>query len=91
MRKTLAAAITLITLCTALAIPARLAAQEQQEHNNKLPHYGVIDLGTLGGTVSGALAINSKGWVTGFSSLPGCRFPLMRRLWCFHSVFTVNV
>jgi len=52
VRKTLAAAITLITLCTALAIPARLAAQEQQEHNNKLPHYGVIDLGTLGGTVS---------------------------------------
>jgi probable HAF family extracellular repeat protein len=60
-----------ISLLATLAGPLRLAAQEQQEHNKKLPRYRVIDLGTLGGTVSGALAINSKGWVTGFSFLPG--------------------
>jgi probable HAF family extracellular repeat protein len=62
---------TAISMFAALAGPVRLAAQEQQEHDKKLPRYKLIDLGTLGGTVSGALAINSKGWVTGFSFLPG--------------------
>jgi probable HAF family extracellular repeat protein len=60
-----------MALLAALAIPVRPAGQKQQEHNNKLPHYRVVELGTLGGTFSGALAINSKGWVTGFSALPG--------------------
>jgi len=71
MKKNLTVAIAVITLFAALAIPARLAAQEQQEHNKKLPRYKVIDLGTLGGTFSEALGINSKGWVTGLSTLPG--------------------
>ena len=48
MKKNLTVAIAVITLFAALAIPARLAAQEQQEHNKKLPRYKVIDLGTLG-------------------------------------------
>ena len=38
---------------------------------NNLPHYTVIDLGTLGGTFSGATGVNNKGWVDGFSTLPG--------------------
>jgi probable HAF family extracellular repeat protein len=33
--------------------------------------YSVTDLGTLGGTVTEGLAINSQGWVTGFSQLTG--------------------
>jgi len=36
-----------------------------------LPHYTVTDLGTLGGTFSWATGVNNKGWVDGFSTLPG--------------------
>jgi hypothetical protein len=69
MKRSLTAATTVVTLFAALVGPARLAAQ--QEHNNRLPHYWVIDLGTMGGAFSDALGINSKGWVTGLSTLPG--------------------
>ena len=44
--------VTAITLFAALAIPVRLAAQEQ---NQKPPRY-VADLGTLGGTFGEANA-----------------------------------
>jgi len=71
MKRNLTAAIAIVTLFATLAGPPRLAAQEQQEHNKKLSRYRVIDLGTLGGTFSDALGINSRGWVTGLSSLPG--------------------
>jgi len=33
--------------------------------------YTVIDLGTLGGTLSSAEGISNKGWVAGYSTLPG--------------------
>ena len=69
MKRSLTAATTVVTLFAALVGPARLAAQ--QERNNRLPHYRVTDLGTMGGTFSDALGINSKGWVTGLSTLPG--------------------
>ena len=39
-----------------LALPAGLAAQE-----NSQPRYGVIDLGTLGGTYSQPFYVSSKG------------------------------
>jgi probable HAF family extracellular repeat protein len=56
-----------MTLFAALAIPVRLAAQEQEEQ----PRYSVRDLGTLGGTFSVANSVNNKGWVDGFSALKG--------------------
>jgi probable HAF family extracellular repeat protein len=58
-----------IALLAALVGPARLAAQEHQEHNKKLPRYRVVDLGTLGGTFSDAFGINNKGWVDGVAAL----------------------
>jgi probable HAF family extracellular repeat protein len=61
--------ITAMTLFTALASPARLAAQEQQKKNP--PHYTVIDLGTVNGGFGAAAGINNGGWVTDSSSLPG--------------------
>ena len=59
--------ITAITLFAALAIPVRLAGQEQ---NQKPPH-SVADLGTLGGTFGEANALNNKAWVVGDATLPG--------------------
>jgi probable HAF family extracellular repeat protein len=64
--------IAAMTVFAVLAMPSRLAAQDQQEPHTKQTHYSVKDLGTLGGTVSsGANSINNKSWVTGHSNLPG--------------------
>lgn len=52
----------------ALAVPVRLAAQEDKQGP---PDYSVADLGTLGGTFSVAGANNNKGVVEGYSTLPG--------------------
>src|SRR4051794_22908236 len=60
----------------ALTIP-QVGAQEGQEHHRRiLPHYRVIDLGTLGGdgtnndgTNSAGFGMNEKGWVAGTSNL----------------------
>ena len=42
---------TAITLFAALAFPVRLAAQDNEDHNNrnKHHHYKFIDIGSLGG------------------------------------------
>src|SRR3981081_3523888 len=40
-------------LFAALAIPFRLAAQDNQDHPHKYHHYKLIDLGTFGGPGSG--------------------------------------
>jgi probable HAF family extracellular repeat protein len=61
--------ITAIALFAALAMPLRLAAQDNRDH--KHARYSVQDLGTLGGIFSWATGINNKGWVNGFSTLPG--------------------
>ena len=54
-----------------LAVPVRLAAQDNQDHNRKLPHYTLKVLGTLGGGFSSGNGINYKGSVAGGSWLPG--------------------
>ncbi|MGC1934119.1 MAG: hypothetical protein WA681_03800 [Candidatus Acidiferrales bacterium] len=56
--------IVAMTLFAAMAIPARLSAQNPPGPT----HYRVIDLGTLGGTVSSANAINNLAWATGGST-----------------------
>lgn len=58
--------ILLLMLCTCVVLtPLPLAAQ------HKLPHYTVIDLGTLTGTQSEADGISDSGWVEGWASLSG--------------------
>jgi probable HAF family extracellular repeat protein len=49
----------------------RLAAQDNQDHTHKLPHYTLTVLPTLGGTFGHAAGINNTGSVTGFSTLAG--------------------
>ena len=55
--------LTVISLLAVLAPSIRFTAQDPPVPR----HYRVIDLGTLGGTVSAGNAINNIGWVTGFS------------------------
>jgi probable HAF family extracellular repeat protein len=49
-------------LFIAIALPLHLAAQS---------HYGVVELGELGGTAGSANGINDRGWITGADNLPG--------------------
>jgi hypothetical protein len=51
MKLTLQMSISAVSLLAVLAVPARLAAQEQKP---KPARYTVTDLGTLGGTLSNA-------------------------------------
>jgi probable HAF family extracellular repeat protein len=57
-----------LTLVIALALPGALAAQKAQRH---VTNYQVFTLpNTLGGTTSGANAINDLGWAMGFAATP---------------------
>lgn len=57
--------ILLLIFCSCvLFAPLSLSAQQ------KLPHYTVVDLGTLGGTFTAAGGISNTGWVEGWASLP---------------------
>jgi probable HAF family extracellular repeat protein len=52
MKKKLSAFIITISLCTALAFPVGLAAQDKQSQTHRPHHYKLIDIGTLGGPSS---------------------------------------
>jgi len=59
-----------LTLVVTLALPGGLAAQKAPQ-SRPAPNYRVFTLpNTLGGTVSGANAINDLGWAMGFASSP---------------------
>src|SRR5712692_3092591 len=65
----------LALLFAALALPARLAAQHNQDPNPKLHHYKLIDIGTFGGPQSsvtgegngGSRVLNNHGTLTGYA------------------------
>lgn len=60
-----------MTLLTALVMPARFAAQDQ-ENNARQVHYSVQNLGTLGGVFgSSAHSVNNEGWIAGVANVAG--------------------
>jgi hypothetical protein len=61
MKYRISAAMTAAIFSAALVVPARFAARDQR-HQRPI-HYRVIDLGTLGGTVSSGNTINNRGWI----------------------------
>jgi probable HAF family extracellular repeat protein len=65
MKSRFLACFTAVTVFAALAMPLRLAAQNEQEPRRELPRYIVKDLGTLGGTIGQGRGINNKDWITG--------------------------
>jgi probable HAF family extracellular repeat protein len=69
--KSTAVILTAITLFCALAMSAQQLSTQLQGQRGDLPHYRVIDLGTLGGTFSFATGISNNGLVDGFSNLMG--------------------
>jgi hypothetical protein len=61
-----------LSLLTVLAIPVRLAAQDNRDPHHKHHHYKLIDVGTFGGPNTnlitqgvGAQILNNRGIVTG--------------------------
>jgi probable HAF family extracellular repeat protein len=86
------AAMTL--LAATLAIPVRLAAQDDRDHHRKHHHYKLIDLGTFGGPNTnlitqgvGAQVLNNRGIVTGSAdtSVPDPNAPKCLNPDCFIS------
>jgi uncharacterized membrane protein len=70
MKSTMLLGMTVVILVATFAFPKGLAAQAQQEQPRQAA-YLVFELGTLGGTVSGASAIDGRGWVMGAANLSG--------------------
>jgi probable HAF family extracellular repeat protein len=63
--------VLLISLLT-VALPATApAAYTRRAADPPQLHYNLVSLGTLGGTNSGAISINNRSWITGFSLLAG--------------------
>jgi probable HAF family extracellular repeat protein len=71
-----------ITLFAALAMPLRLAAQNEQQPGHELPRYIIKDLGTLGGTTGQGRGINNKDWISGIG--------LVRHDTALHAFFQKN-
>jgi probable HAF family extracellular repeat protein len=69
MQSTKLISIYAVVLFAVLAMPLRLAAQDEQQGKHELPRYTVQDLGALGGTFSYGQGINNKGGVTGTASI----------------------
>jgi len=75
MRKNLTALVVSASLCAALTLSFRLAAQEQKEEKNEHQHYKLIDMGTFGGPTSlfsnpDSRVINNHGTATGVADTP---------------------
>ena len=78
--------IAAVTVCSALAGPVGLAAQQQQSPLTKLQHYKLTVLEPIFGVRSTAVGINNKGQVAGFSSAPGLA---SAALWSKGQVFEI--
>ncbi len=66
MNHKFSACVAAVILSAALSFPARFAAQDHWPQSPA--HYRVVDLGTLGGTISSGNTINNRGWVMGGST-----------------------
>jgi probable HAF family extracellular repeat protein len=64
--------ITGFALFAALAMPAQMMAQQEQEHKREhLPHYRVKDLGSVGMPPGQPYAITNNGLISGAAAIPG--------------------
>jgi len=59
-----------VTVFAMLSVSIRVTEQDQQAGHRKQTHYAVKELGTLGGTQSGANTITNNGWAEGWANLP---------------------
>jgi probable HAF family extracellular repeat protein len=57
-------------LAASLPFFAPTGSAARTEHGRP-PRYDVVHLGSLGGTTSAGNSINNRGWISGFSNLPG--------------------
>ncbi|HEY2798341.1 MAG TPA: HAF repeat-containing protein [Thermoanaerobaculia bacterium] len=65
-----ARALAFLSLVLPLLLPLSMAAQ-QPRFDGRVPHYTVVDLGSLGGGYSEAWAINASGQIVGDSATAG--------------------
>jgi probable HAF family extracellular repeat protein len=72
MQLTMLKRITGLALFAALAMPAQMMAQQEQEHEREhLPHYRVKDLGAVGMPPGQPYAITNNGLISGAAVIPG--------------------
>jgi probable HAF family extracellular repeat protein len=71
MRRELSNTVLATILFSALVLPTRVSAQDEQQTDAKKIRYSIVDLGTLGGVSSEAFGINNESWAAGVSNLQG--------------------